>query len=57
MYSKGDFLLINALSPIEFKEQRIAGSVNVPLSHYASGKASLPEDRESRLVFYCLGRK
>ena len=57
VYEKGDFVLINTLSPIEFKEKRIAGSINVPLSHYASGKVSLPEDKGTRLVFYCLGEK
>lgn len=51
------FLLINALSPIEFAEQRIPGSVNVPFSHLVDGTASLPEDKGAKLVFYCKGPK
>ena len=50
-------LLINALSPIEFAEQRIPGSVNVPFSHLVDGTASLPEDKGAKLVFYCKGPK
>lgn len=57
IYGKGSFVLVNTLSPIEFREKRIAGSINVPLSHYADEKVSLPEDREARLVFYCMGAK
>ena len=57
IYGKGDFLLVNTLSPIEFKEKRIAGSISVPLSHYADGKVSLPDDKEARMVFYCMGQK
>jgi rhodanese-related sulfurtransferase len=57
IYGKGSFVLVNTLSPIEFKEKRIAGSISVPLSHYADGKVSLPDDREVRLVFYCMGQK
>ena len=51
----GNLVLVNTLSPVEFREKRIAGSINVPLSHYAAGKASLPADKEARLVFYCMG--
>jgi hypothetical protein len=57
IYGKGTFVLVNTLSPIEFREKRIAGSINVPLSHYADGKVSLPADREARLIFYCMGAK
>ena len=51
------FLLINALSPIEFAERRIPGSVNKPYSHLVDGTATLPEDRGGKLVFYCKGPK
>ena len=57
IYGKANFVLVNTLSPIEFREKRIAGSINVPLSHYADGKVSLPADGEARLVFYCMGAK
>ena len=57
VYGKGNFTLVNALSPIEFKEKRIAGSINIPLSHYADGKVSLPGSKDARFVFYCMGEK
>ena len=52
-----DFLLINALSPIEFTEKRIGGSVNIPYGPLVLGEASLPEDKGKKLVFYCKGPK
>ena len=55
--AKGDFLLINALSPIEFAEESIAGSVNIPYSGLKDGKAKLPENKAKKLVFYCKGPK
>ena len=57
IYGKGKFTLVNTLSPVEFNEKRIAGSINIPLSHYADGKVSLPGDKEARFVFYCMGEK
>jgi len=54
IYGKGSLVLVNTLSPVEFRE-RIAGSINVPLSHYADGRVTLPDDREARFVFYCMG--
>src|SRR5512134_2291770 len=55
--AREDFLLANALSPIEFAEERIAGSVNVPYDALRAGKVTLPPDRSKRLVFYCKGPK
>jgi rhodanese-related sulfurtransferase len=55
--AKEDLVLANALSPIEFAEERIAGSVNLPYDALRSGKATLPQDRKKRLVFYCKGPK
>lgn len=55
--AKEDFLLINALSPIEYAEESIAGSVNIPYSSLKDGKAKLPESKGKRLVFYCKGPK
>jgi rhodanese-related sulfurtransferase len=55
--AKEDFVLANALSPIEFAEERIAGSVNVPYDALRSGAVTLPQDRAKRLVFYCKGPK
>ena len=57
IYGKGAFVLVNTLSPVEFDERRIAGSINIPLIHYAQGRASLPGDVDDRFVFYCMGAK
>jgi rhodanese-related sulfurtransferase len=54
---KKDMLLINTLSPIEYAEERIKGSVNIPYSHLKSGKTALPENKGKVLVFYCKGPK
>lgn len=55
--AKKDFLLINTLSPIEYAEERIKGSVNIPFSRLKNGMAKLPENRKKLLVFYCKGPK
>jgi rhodanese-related sulfurtransferase len=55
--SKGDFLLINALSPIEYAEEHISGSTNIPYMYLKSGKVKLPDDKNKMLVFYCKGVK
>jgi rhodanese-related sulfurtransferase len=52
-----DLLLANALSPIEYAEENIAGSVNVPYVALRDGKAKLPADKAKRIVFYCKGPK
>lgn len=54
MMDEGSVTVINPLSKIEFNDLAIKGSVNIP---FAALKSSLPADRESRLVFYCLGPK
>jgi rhodanese-related sulfurtransferase len=55
--AKEDFVLADALSPIEFAEERIAGSVNLPVSAIKSGAVKLPADKAKKLVFYCKGPK
>jgi rhodanese-related sulfurtransferase len=55
--AKDGFLLINALSPIEFAEERITGSVNIPYSRLKNGMAKLPANKNRLLVFYCKGPK
>jgi len=55
--SKADFLLINTLSPIEYAEEHIAGSTNIPFMYLKSGKTKLPDDKNKMLVFYCRGVK
>ena len=55
--AKEDFALINALSPIEFAEIRIKGSINIPYGRLKYGKAVLPFGKKKKLVFYCKGPK
>ena len=55
--AKKDFLLINALSAIEFSEERIKGSINIPFEKLRSGSAKLPENKKKMLIFYCKGPK
>jgi rhodanese-related sulfurtransferase len=57
MDAKEDFILADALSPIEFAEDRIAGAVNLPPTALKSGRAKLPADKAKKIVFYCKGPK
>lgn len=45
-------IVIFPLSPIEFNNLHIKGSVNVPIAEIPAG---LPADKNQVLVFYCLG--
>jgi rhodanese-related sulfurtransferase len=55
--AKEDFVLANALSPIEHAEESILGSVNVPCSGLRDGRVKLPQDKAKPIVFYCKGPK
>jgi rhodanese-related sulfurtransferase len=54
MMDTGGVLVVFPLSPIEFADQHISGSVNIPLAKLAE---NLPADKSQKLVFYCLGVK
>jgi len=54
MMGKEDVLVVFPLSKIEFNDMHIKGSVNIPVEML---KEKLPEDKEKKIVFYCLGRK
>ena len=47
-------LVVFPLSPIEFDNQHIQGSVNIVMDKLES---DLPKDKNTKLVFYCLGVK
>ncbi|MEN8140979.1 MAG: rhodanese-like domain-containing protein [Thermodesulfobacteriota bacterium] len=51
------FLLINSLSPIEFDQVAIQGSVNIPAAHTRLGNPLLPADKDTALIFYCKGMR
>ncbi len=54
LYHGAPMVLANALSPIEFKDLTIRGSVNISSSK-VEGNPNLPEDKNTLLVFFCKG--
>jgi hypothetical protein len=52
LYHGPPMVLANALSPIEFKDLTIRGSVNIPASRVA-GNPNLPAKTNTLLVFFC----
>ncbi len=50
----GNIIVINPLSPIEFNNLHIKGSVNISSPEF---ETKLPADKSAPLAFYCLGRK
>jgi len=46
--------LIYSLSQVEFEEQRIPGSICIPME-LMQGSTYLPQDKDQPLVFYCHG--
>jgi hypothetical protein len=49
--AKEKFLLVNALSDIEFNLEHIPGSVNIPAGEIQTTD-KLPQDKETLIVFY-----
>ncbi len=49
-------LLLNPLSDIEFGENYIPGSVNIPC-HLLASSTELPQDKAAPIITYCLGPK
>ena len=49
-------VLIHVLSGIEYEMQHIPGSVNIPITDMGATKA-LPQDKNTPLVFYCMGKR
>ena len=54
MMDSGDVMVVFPLSPLEFNDLHIKGSVNIPMDQLES---KLPNDKSRKLVFYCLGVK
>ena len=53
MMEMEDPLVINTVSLIEHNDLHIEGSINIPLEEV---QKKLPQDKERKFVFYCLGR-
>jgi hypothetical protein len=49
--AKEKFLLVNALSDIEFDLEHIPGSINIPMPEIKTTD-KLPQDKETLIVFY-----
>ena len=47
--------VINVLSAIEFEAQHITGSINIPLTRLKTS-GTLPKDKDTTLIFYCMGK-
>ncbi len=54
LYEGPPMVCANALSPIEFQDLTIRGSVNIPSSR-VKDNPNLPEDKGELLVFFCKG--
>ena len=54
MMEKEKSLVVFPLSPIEFDDLHIRGSVNIPMDLLAE---KLPQDKSQKIIFYCLGVK
>lgn len=54
MMANEDVLLVFPLSPIEFNDRHIPGSINIPMARLAK---DLPKDKSQKIIFYCLGVK
>ena len=47
-------VLVYSLNPLEFNEQHIGGSINIPFE-LMDGHPKMPKDKTGRIVFYCHG--
>jgi hypothetical protein len=47
-------VLVYSLNPLEFNEQHIGGSINIPFE-LMDGHPNMPKDKTGRIVFYCHG--
>lgn len=55
MMEQGDAVLVHVLSRLEYEMQHIADSINIPFNKVeTTGK--LPVDKNTPLIFYCMGR-
>jgi rhodanese-related sulfurtransferase len=54
MMDNNDVLVVFPLSRIEFNDLRIMDAVNIPILRL---KKKLPKDRDTKIAFYCLGKK
>ncbi len=51
---KGNAVLVNVLSSLEYELQHIPGSISIPINQLKTSTL-LPKDKEKPLIFYCMG--
>ena len=56
MLETGQVVVIHVLSGTEYEMQHIPGSINIPIIDMETTNA-LPRDKNTPLVFYCMGRR
>ena len=56
MLEAGQAVVIHVLSVTEYEMQHIPGSINIPIIDMKATNA-LPRDKDTPLVFYCMGRR
>ncbi len=54
LVEKGKAVMIHTLSKIEFEIQYIPGSINIP-GNTMESTDKLPADKNTPLIFYCMG--
>jgi hypothetical protein len=52
MDARREMLVANTLSPMEFRDTAIPGSVNLPMEFVEEGRGRMPADKGLLLVFY-----
>jgi rhodanese-related sulfurtransferase len=56
LMESGEALLVHVLSRIEFEIQHIPGSINIPITQMETTQM-LPLNKDTPLIFYCMGRR
>ena len=56
LIENNDAVVIHVLSEIEYNMQHITGSINIPIIQVKTSE-KLPQNRETPLVFYCMGKR
>lgn len=52
-----DFVLVNTLDEIIYKDKNIPGSINIPWSQIDSRYKELGEDKDKLIITYCIGHR
>ena len=56
LLDEGKGVLIHVLTELEYNAQHITGSVNIPVIKMKTTD-KLPKDKDTPLVFYCMGKR